>query len=85
MEFDVWKQLKPLAIGIEKDIFRLVSDEQVAGASKKVVQKVLYRHTSRMAYRTNLTKGGERYHLNGTASGEVTQHQQTLATKQLSQ
>ena len=34
-DFEVWRTYQPLAIGIEKAIFKLCNDEQFPGASKK--------------------------------------------------
>lgn len=39
--FPVWLNFQPLAIGIDKDRFKLVNNEQFLSGSKKVVQKVL--------------------------------------------
>jgi hypothetical protein len=82
-EFEVWRTYKPLAIGIEKAIFKICNDEQIAGASKKVVQKVLSRHTRREVYRANLARGGRRYHLDSGEGGEITEDQKILAAEQL--
>ena len=82
-QFPVWREYQPLAIGIEKAIFKLCNDEQFPGASKKVVQKVLSRHTRRDVYRANLTRGGKRYHLEGQVVGSITEDQKSFAAKQL--
>ena len=81
--FPVWLNYQPLAIGIDKDIFRLVNDECFPGASKKVVQKVLKMHTGHSRYLDGLVKGGERYHLDGTAEGEIDAYQVQLAGERL--
>lgn len=82
-QFEVWRTYKPLAIGIEKAIFKICNDEQIAGASKNVVQKVLSRHTRRDVYRTNLAKGGRRYQLDAEEGGLITDDQRELANQQL--
>ena len=82
-EFEVWRTYKPLAIGIEKAVFKFCNDEQIAGASKNVVQKVLSRHTRRDVYRANLIKGGRRYFLTGASEGDVTPQQKAFAEKNL--
>lgn len=82
-EFEVWRTYKPLAIGIDKAIFKICNDEQFAGASKNVVQKVLSRHTRRTIYQTNLVKGSKRYSLDGQPAGTITEDQQDIAAKQL--
>ena len=84
-EFEVWRTYKPLAIGIEKAIFKICNDEQIAGASKNVVQKVLSRHTRREAYRVNLAKGGRRYHLDSVEGDLITDQQKEFATQQLNE
>ncbi|MEZ5535076.1 MAG: ProQ/FINO family protein [Thiolinea sp.] len=82
-EFEVWRTYQPLAIGIDKAIFKICNDEQFAGASKNVVNKVLSRHTRRDVYQTNLSRGGQRYHLDGQPVGAITEQQQSIAKKQL--
>lgn len=77
--FPIWLHYQPLAIGIEKDIFRLVGEEHFPGASKQVVQKVLKMHTSHGRYRERLAAGGERYRLDGATEGVVTREQQCHA------
>ena len=81
--FPVWQNYQPLAIGIDKDIFRLVNDECFPGASKKVVQKLLRMHTGHSRYLEALAKGGERYHLDGAADGVVDSYQIELAAERL--
>ncbi len=81
--FLVWLHYKPLSLGIEKAIFRLVGEESFSGASKKVVQKVLYQHTNHGRYLQNLLVEQHRYHLDGEAEGEVTAHQRQLAAETL--
>ena len=83
--FPVWSNYQPLAIGIDKDIFRLVNDECFPGASKKVVQKLLRMHTGHSRYLEALIQGGERYHLDGAADGVVDAYQIELATKRLTE
>lgn len=78
--FRVWFDFHPLAIGIEKDIFRLVNEEQFPGASKKVVQKLLRMHVNHGVYLQNIQSGTDRYHLDGTPDGTITDYQRQLAT-----
>lgn len=77
--FPVWLNFLPLAIGIEKDIFRLVNAEHFPGASKQVVQKVLRMHTSHQRYLEKLATGGERHQLDGEVKGEITKEQRHSA------
>ncbi len=79
--FLVWLHYKPLAIGTDKDIFRLVGEECFSGASKKVVQKVLHQHTNHGRYLQNLMVETHRYRLDGTPDGEVNAHQRQLAAE----
>lgn len=79
--FLVWLNFQPLAIGIETTIYRLVTQEHFAGASKKVVQKVLHQHTHHGRYLQNIAIGGTRYQLDGTPDGEVNAHQRQLAAE----
>lgn len=77
--FNVWLNYQPLALGIEKQIFKLVNDEHFPGGSKKVVQKVLRRHTQHGRYLQALQKGMVRYGLDGKEDGFVTEIQQQYA------
>ena len=77
--FPVWLNYQPLAVGIDREIFRLVSQEHFAGASKKVVHKCLKWHTTKTQYLQAVQRGGARYGLDGTPAGEITAYQQQLA------
>jgi hypothetical protein len=77
--FDVWLTYQPLAVGIEKEIFRLVNDEHFPGASKKVVQKLLRMHTHHGLYLQAIQRGGARFTLQGSEEGDVTEYQQQFA------
>lgn len=70
--FAVWRERKPLALGIEKQIFQLIADQHLS-ASKRVVQKLLYRHTRHRDYLLKISqgKGGQRYNLDGTSGGVI--------------
>ena len=81
--FPVWLNLQPLAIGVEKEVYRLVNDEHFPGASKKVVQKTLMRHTRHARYLQALVRGGERFRLVGSPDGEIDSHQQQFAAQLL--
>ena len=79
--FPVWLNYQPLAIGVDKDLFRLVNDEHFPGASKKVVQKVLARHTKHGRYLQAVINGSARYRLDGTEDGEINAYQRQLAAE----
>ncbi len=80
-DFEVWRSYKPLALGIEKAIFKLCNDEKIPGASKKVVNKVLSRHTRRDVYRANVLRGGKRYQLDAKEGGEISEEQKAHAAR----
>lgn len=77
--FNVWLNYQPLALGIEKQIFKLVNDEHFPGASKKVVQKVLRMHTLHGRYLKAIQEGSVRYELDGVENGFVTEIQKQYA------
>ncbi|MEZ5477195.1 MAG: ProQ/FINO family protein [Thiolinea sp.] len=80
-DFPVWRDFQPLALGIDKDIFRLINDEQFPGGSKKMLQKLLRMHTGHPKYLQALVQGGERYRLAGAVDGTVTEDQSQLAAE----
>lgn len=73
--FPVWLNFLPLAIGIEKDIFRLVNTEHFPGASKQVVQKVLRMHTQNTRYLATVQIGCTRYWLDGSQDSYIIPNQ----------
>ena len=81
--FNVWLNFQPLALGIDKDLFKLVNDEQFPGGSKKVVQKVLRMHTHHGRYLAALVQGGERYQLDGVINGVVSEPERQWATEKI--
>lgn len=70
--FPVWLDCKPLALGIEKQIFRHIAELHLS-ASKRVVEKLLYRHTHKPSYLQAVARGGNRWNLDGTEAGEIIQ------------
>lgn len=70
--FAVWRERKPLALGIEKQIFQLIAEQHLS-ASKRVVQKLLYRHTRHRDYLLKISQGKseQRYNLDGTSGGYI--------------
>lgn len=68
--FAVWRERQPLALGIEKQIFQLIAGQHLS-ASKRVVQKLLYRQTRQRDYLLKIGQGGQRYNLDGSASGVI--------------
>lgn len=76
--FSVWLQQRPLALGIERQIFQHIAKHSLP-ASKRVVQKLLHQHTRNKAYLLQIAKGGERFNLDGTEAGQVLAHEQEAA------
>ena len=70
--FMVWLHYQPLALGIEKQLFKHINDLQLS-ASKRVVQKLLHYHTHNTRYLQNIGAGGVRYDLDGTENGVIIQ------------
>ncbi len=68
--FVVWREQQPLALGIERQIFQLIADQHLS-ASKRVVQKLLYRHTHQRNYLLKIGQGGQRFNLDGTEDGAI--------------
>lgn len=79
--FAVWRDDQPLALKIEKRIFRFISENHIS-ASKRVVQKLLKRHTSTRSYRDNILQQAQRYELDGTPAGEISQLDKDHAQRQ---
>lgn len=68
--FVVWRECRPLALGIERQIFQLIADQHLS-ASKRVVQKLLYKHTHQHNYLVKVGQGGQRFHLDGSEDGVI--------------
>ena len=81
--FPVWLNFQPLAIGIDKDLFKLVNDEQFPGGSKNFFQKVLRMHTHHGRYLSALIQGGERYQLDGVVNGVVSEPERQWAAEKI--
>ncbi|UJS26052.1 ProQ/FINO family protein [Thiothrix winogradskyi] len=69
--FTIWRERLPLALGIEKQIFRHIADLHLS-ASKRVVSKMLHYHTHHRQYLLNAVNGFHRFNLDGSESGELT-------------
>lgn len=68
--FTAWRDNEPLKIGIEKELFQLISAEHLP-YSKRVVQRVLKRHCTSTAYLNGVLHGNSRISLDNTISGQV--------------
>lgn len=78
--FGVWIQQRPLALGIERQIFQHIAKHSLS-ASKRVVQKLLHQHTRHKPYLLHIAKGGARFNLDGTEAGQVLAHEQEAAIR----
>ena len=78
-----WRSHRPLALGIERQIFKAVADGQLS-ASKRVVRALLRKHCSNPNYLRN-TVVGARYDLTDQPSGEVVPSEAAYALKLLRQ
>ena len=68
--FEAWRTYQPLQLGIEKQIFQLIGAEHLP-FSKRVVQKVLSRHTRKQEYLENTLSMTIRVSLKNEISGEI--------------
>lgn len=78
-----WRAHWPLALGIEKQIFKFIADRHLS-ASKRVVQALLQKHCNNPNYLRNTTSG-PRYDLSGATVGEVFKTEEEYAKQQLLQ
>lgn len=77
-EFPVFRDHKPLAIGIHKQLM-----ERKPDLDKNKVRVALHSHTASNRYLKALTEGTPRFDLDGQQTGEVTAEQQTVAVDTL--
>ena len=70
--FEVWRTHKPLALGIERQVFQCIGELHLS-ASKRVVQKLLHHHTHNRAYLLHVGSGGMRFNLDGSEEDQITQ------------
>lgn len=75
-QFTVFKEARPLAIGIHKAIL-----ERMPDLTKEKVSKALRFHTGTTRYLKALSQAERRYDLDGNEAGEVTEEQREAATK----
>jgi hypothetical protein len=80
--FVVWRELQPLALGIERQIFQLIAQQQLS-ASKRVVQQLLYRHTHQRDYLLKVGRGGQRFNLDGSEDGVILPEEREYAGRLL--
>ena len=63
--YPAWLHFKPLALGIERQIFQHIAKHSLS-ASKRVVQKLLFTHTRDARYQQQLAEGITRVNLDGS-------------------
>jgi ProP effector len=76
--FPVFRDAKPLSIGINKQLAILLE-----GTEAKVLRTALRNHTQSIRYLKAMEKAECRYDLDGNASGEVTEEQRQHAAELL--
>lgn len=68
--FEVWQSYKPLALGVEADLYQLM-DQNQPPASKRVIQRLLRMHCNHGKYLQAVIDNAQRYNLAGEALGEI--------------
>ena len=76
--FDVFRNFSPLAIGIDKQVIASLPD-----ISRKLLRGALGLHTKSPRYLKALQGASTRFNLDGSAAGEVSEEQRTLAAQTL--
>lgn len=64
------RQYKPLAIGIEKAVFKHIANHQLS-SSKRVVQRMLRMHALHEKHLQNLQSSEQGFNLDGTGAGAI--------------
>ncbi|WP_298607953.1 ProQ/FINO family protein [uncultured Thiothrix sp.] len=80
--FEVWLTYKPLALGVEMDLYNLM-DQNQPPASKRVVQRLLRMHCNHGKYLQAVLDNQQRYNLAGEALGEISEAEREHATRTL--
>lgn len=80
--FEAWQSYKPLALGVEADLYRLM-DQNQPPASKRVVQRLLRMHCNHGKYLQAVVDGQQRYNLAGEILGEVSETEREHASRTL--
>lgn len=80
--FEVWLTYKPLALGVEADLYHLM-DQNQPPASKRVVQRLLRMHCNHGKYLQAVLDHQQRYNLAGEALGEISDTEREHATRTL--
>lgn len=80
--FEAWQSYKPLALGVEADLYQLM-DQNQPPASKRVVQRLLRMHCNHGKYLQAVVDGQQRYNLAGEFLGEVSETEREHASRTL--
>ena len=80
----IWRSHAPLALGIEKQLFRLIATHHLS-ASKRVVKSLLVKHCNNPNYLRDIQDGATRYNLDGTSAGTCHITDEENARKRLKQ
>lgn len=78
--YSVWRDFKPLEVGIDTAVLELITREKWE-YSKRVMRKAFKLHVRDMRYRETLVKGGKRYNLDNEAVEDV--HEFSMAYAQI--
>jgi len=81
--YPAWHDYEPLQLGIEKQLFQLISAEYLP-YSKRVVQRVLKRHTQCRQYLNSLLHSSRRVSLKNNAVSDVIDTEKDYAKRRLS-
>lgn len=77
-KFAVFRECKPLAIGIDKQLLQRLPE-----LDRKVLRMALGIHTNSVRYLKVMAKATVRSDLDGNSAGEITEEHRTHASKQL--
>ncbi|MBK9220319.1 MAG: ProQ/FinO family protein [Uliginosibacterium sp.] len=77
-EFEVIGEHRPLAIGIDKQL--LAHQPEI---NRKLLRSALGMHTRSVRYLKALQNSSQRFNLDGSVSGETSEEQRALASKEL--
>jgi len=77
-DFPVFRQAKPLSIGIDKQLIGKLPD-----VNRKILRIALGMHTNSTRYLKAMEKAAERYNLEGNVDGEVSETHRTHAAEVL--
>lgn len=80
--FEVWLSYKPLALGVEADLYQLM-DQNQPPASKRVVQRLLRMHCNHGKYLQAVMDNQQRYNLAGEVLGDINETEREHASRTL--